>query len=157
MRDAITALEKGLRPDPSECLSPEFIREHLEKFSDGASRFAPESNLSRSGIAQVDGTSLMMTKHDVDALLQSVDGDQRMMERGLGLPQGFLEDNKIVRIDVPDPQDYNLRIPSGNEAGANSNWIPGGYLPDGLPEAVIDGRDVPPGGYTVTDVEDLEE
>jgi hypothetical protein len=32
----------------------------------------------------------------------------------------------------------NLRIPSGNEAGANEFWIPGGKLPDGNSEAVID-------------------
>lgn len=28
-------------------------------------------------------------------------------------------------------------MPSGNEAGANVNWIPGGKLPTGLNEAVI--------------------
>ncbi|WP_431802057.1 hypothetical protein [Microbacterium sp. bgisy203] len=31
-----------------------------------------------------------------------------------------------------------LRIPTGNEAGANDHWIPGGYLPTGIREAVID-------------------
>lgn len=44
--------------------------------------------------------------------------------------------------DAPDPGDpselTNLRMPSGNEAGANEHWIPGGYLPTGIPEAVID-------------------
>ncbi|WP_431233243.1 hypothetical protein ACQ856_00250 [Mycolicibacterium psychrotolerans] len=79
------------------------------------------------------------------------------MERALGLPYGFLEQNEVLRIDIPDPELYNLRIPSGNEAGANSDWIPGGYLPDGLREAVIDGGSVPPDRYTVTDIKDLEE
>lgn len=114
----------------------------------------PESNLDRYGISQVDGTSFVMTKHDADALLESANGDPRNMERALGLPEGFLDDNKIVRIDVPEPEDYNLRIPSGNEAGANRDWIPGGLLPDGLPEAVVDGRNIPPGGYSVSDIED---
>eukprot|EP01084_Bolivina_argentea_P004350 8279_1 len=31
-----------------------------------------------------------------------------------------------------------MRMPSGNEIGANKEWIPGGYLPTGKPEAVID-------------------
>jgi hypothetical protein len=80
-----------------------------------------------------------------------------MMERALGLPEGFLDDNKIVRIDVADPEEYNLRVPSGNEAGANSDWVPGGYLPDGLPEAVIDGRNVPPGDLSIIDIDDWDD
>lgn len=32
----------------------------------------------------------------------------------------------------------NLRIPSGNEAGANSHWIPGGKTDGGVPEAITD-------------------
>jgi len=53
-----------------------------------------------------------------------------------------------------DPINFNLRIPSGNEAGANEMWVPGGYLPEGMPEAVIDGRDVPSTDYIVTDLSD---
>jgi len=45
-----------------------------------------------------------------------------------------------------------LRMPSGNEAGANDQWLPGGLLPDGMPEAVIDGGEIPPDGYRVTDL-----
>jgi len=32
----------------------------------------------------------------------------------------------------------NIRIPSGNEAGANNQWVPGGYTNGGVPEAVMD-------------------
>jgi len=32
----------------------------------------------------------------------------------------------------------NLRIPSGNEAGANSHWIPGGKTDGGVLEAITD-------------------
>ena len=35
--------------------------------------------------------------------------------------------------------DLNMRMPSGNEAGANDQWLSGGYLPSGQNEAVIDG------------------
>lgn len=44
----------------------------------------------------------------------------------------------IVRIDVDDVTGLNLRLPSGNETGANSLWIPGGYTSGNVPEAVTD-------------------
>ena len=38
----------------------------------------------------------------------------------------------------PDELD-GLSIPSGNEGGTDEkHWVPGGYLPSGIPEAVID-------------------
>lgn len=44
-------------------------------------------------------------------------------------------------------------MPRGNEAGANEAWIPGGYLPEGIPEAVLNthpdaGRGDPSAGGT---------
>ncbi|MCV7017858.1 hypothetical protein [Mycolicibacterium aichiense] len=156
-RDEILAMDKGDRPDPSEYLSPEYIEEHLGQFHDGAARFMPEENFEQYGIGQRDGTSFMLTKHDADELIRSTHGDPRAMERALGFVEGYLDDHAIVRIDVPDPEAYNLRVPSGNEAGANSQWLPGGYLPEGLREAVIDGASVPPDHYTVIDIRELKE
>jgi hypothetical protein len=112
----------------------------------------PESNLTKYGIAQRDGTAFVMPKGEADAMIKATGGDLRTMETELGLPDGFLDSNKIVRIDVPDPEEFNLRIPSGNEAGANDQWIPGGRLPNGASEAVVDGGDIPPNDYNVTDV-----
>ena len=43
-----------------------------------------------------------------------------------------------MRIDVIDVADLHIRIPSGNEAGANSWWVPGGSTSGGVPEAVSD-------------------
>jgi hypothetical protein len=64
------------------------------------------------------------------------------LEQALGLPQGYFDTEGLVRVDVPDPAEYDLRIPSGNEAGTNDQWLPGGFLPTGMPEAVIDGADI---------------
>ncbi|MFZ0228008.1 MAG: hypothetical protein WAL41_13955 [Mycobacterium sp.] len=150
-RDEILAMEKGTRPDPSEYLSREYIEHHLDKFHEGATRFMPESNLNKYGIAQRDGTSFVMPKSEADALIEATQGDPRAMESALGLVEGFLDSNKIVRIDIDHPEQFNLRIPSGNEAGANEQWIPGGKLPDGASEAVIDGGSVPSPDYSVTD------
>jgi hypothetical protein len=156
-RDEILAMEKGDRPDPSEYLSREFIEEHLGHFRDGAAKFMSDYGFAQYGIGQIDGTSFVLSKHEADELMRSTQGNPRAMERSLGLPPGFLEEHNVLRIDVPDPQSYNLRVPSGNEAGANSDWIPGGYLPDGLREAVIDGAAVPPDRYTVTEITNPEE
>lgn len=37
----------------------------------------------------------------------------------------------------------DLRIPSGNEGGANSQWVPGGFTAGGVPEAVVDLTNAP--------------
>lgn len=50
----------------------------------------------------------------------------------------FAKGGGLVRIDIKDVTDLNLRIPSGNEYGANSHWIPGGYTEGGVPEAISD-------------------
>jgi filamentous hemagglutinin len=65
------------------------------------------------------------------------------MEQKLGLDAGSLTSGKTVALDIK-PQDIkNLRMPSGNELGANSQWIPGGYTSGGVPEAVMDFTGVP--------------
>ncbi|MEF9917525.1 MAG: hypothetical protein RR681_07840 [Lachnospiraceae bacterium] len=50
-----------------------------------------------------------------------------------------------VRVDVKNPS--NLRVPSGNELGANSQWLPGGNTGGGIPEATI--TSPKPGDYIV--------
>jgi len=72
------------------------------------------------------------------------------MEKALGLPENFLENNNLVRVDIPNPKELNIRIPSGNEAGANDLWIPGGKLPSGDLEAVIDSGDISATRYNTT-------
>jgi len=48
-----------------------------------------------------------------------------------------------VRVDIDNPA--NVRIPDGNELGANAQWVPGGKTSGGIPEATIDR--VPAGSY----------
>ena len=148
--DEIRAIPRGQRPEPSEYLSAVYIDKHLSQFDDGAARFMTQRNLEKYGVGQRDGTSFVMTKQEADRLIKTTNGNPTAMEEALGLPKGFLESNQLVRVDIPNPRELNLRIPSGNEAGANDLWIPGGSLPDGSLEAVIDVGDFPSGrfGYT---------
>ncbi len=148
--DDIRNQQHGQRPDPSEYLSANYIKEHLALFNDGATRFMTKKNLDKYGVGQRDGTAFVMTKKQADELLTSTNGNPRKMEKALGLPENFLEGNELVRVDIPNPKELNVRIPSGNEAGANEMWIPGGKLPDGMVEAVIDVGDVPSTRYDLT-------
>ena len=77
-----------------------------------------------------------MPSYELDILLEQANGDMNYLEAALGYDTGFFSDNIIMRVDVTSP--VSVRMPSGNEAGANSNWIPGGILPTGFTEGVID-------------------
>ena len=55
----------------------------------------------------------------------------------LGIPIEQVEKGQLVRIDFKLSREVKIEIPSGNEWGANSEWIPGGILPDGNLEAII--------------------
>ena len=57
---------------------------------------------------------------------------------------------KLVRIDIPEPKSLNVRMPRGNELGANNKWIPGGKTSGGRPEAIID--NIPDGKYVEIDL-----
>ncbi len=150
--EEILALPKGSRPNPTEYLSPTYISEHLAQFDNGATRFMTESNLGKYGIGQRDGTSFVMPRAEADQLLASTKGDPRALEQALGLPEHFLDDNALVRVDIPKPKELELRIPSGNEAGANDQWIPGGKLPTGNSEAVVDVAGISDTRYSTTPV-----
>ncbi|MGY4708097.1 WXG100-like domain-containing protein [Mycolicibacterium sp. CBM1] len=151
-RDEILSMDKGSRPDPAEYLPPAYIEEHLQRFDEGASRFTTADNLEAFGIGQRDGTTFVFPRSELDSLMESTGGDRSRLEQALGLPEGYFSTYAIVRVDIPDPCIYELRMPSGNEAGANDRWIPGGFLPEGMPEAVIDGARVPPGELIITDL-----
>lgn len=134
----ILQMPKGSRPEAVKYLEPEYVSEHLAQFDKGASRFTTKATLDKYGIAREDGTTFIMPKHEADQLIASTKGDKRALEKALGLPDNTLESNTLMRVDIPGPRDLNIRIPSGNEAGANEKWLPGGKLPDGNNEAVID-------------------
>ena len=151
--DEIRQLPKGQRPDPSEYLSTEYIESHRKLFRDGATRFMTRSNLDKYGIGQRDGTAFVLPKAKADEILSLTKHDPRALEQALGLPLDFLDSNSLVRIDLPEPLQLNVRIPSGNEAGANEFWLPGGRLPNGNPEGVLDVGNTPESKYTWHTVE----
>jgi uncharacterized Zn-binding protein involved in type VI secretion len=143
---------KGSRPDPSTYMSKRQIDTHLAEFDEGASRLMLKSNLEKYGPGREDGTSFVMTKGQADKMLQEAGGSTAKLEDALGLPRGQLDGDELVRVDFPNPRDLGVRVPSGNEAGANSQWLPGGKLPDGALEAVVETSKLRPGDMITTTV-----
>ena len=86
-----------------------------------------------------------MAKTEMDNLLNEAQGDLAVIKKELGIPDEYWNE-ELVRIDIINPNSLNPRIPSGKERGANELWLPGGILPEGYSEIVIDA--IPVGSFT---------
>ena len=128
---------KGSRPEPNTYLESGYIATHLSKFDEGALRFTSRKAFEKYGTLGPDG-GFILPKSELDRLLKETGGDLREIERKLGLGEGYLvgDDTMIVLIEKSDLS--NLRMPSGNEGGANEFWIPGGKTSGGVSEGVTD-------------------
>lgn len=133
---------KGGRPDPSDYLDADYVQQHVDRFKDGASRIYFSDSLHRWGPGN-QGTTFVFPTSELRDIIDESGGDARAVALRLGLDaDDFFDANgDVAQLEVrhfsPDELD-GLRVPSGNEGGANESWIPGGYLPTGIPEAVID-------------------
>ena len=139
----ITAMEKGTRPAPSTYLSKKYIRNHLKKFRNGVSivmglesynkYVVPSKTIGRS-----DGC-FVMPKYICDEIDKKFGGDISVYEKSLSFMEGyFSSQGGLVRLDIFEISDLNLRMASGNEEGANSYWLAGGFTMGAIPEAIVD-------------------
>lgn len=132
----------GNRPHPSTYLDEDYIAAHLDRFRDGASRIYVTSSLDDWGPGN-GGVTFVFPTSELRAILDETGGDARALAARLGMDPDYYIDRVGNAVDVQirhfDPSELGgLRLPDGNEGGANPQWIPGGYLPTGVPEAVID-------------------
>lgn len=136
----------GSRPDVSTYLTDEYIHKHLSKFNNGFTviqtnnayeKFTTNNKLVGN---PKDNTLFVMPKEYCDKIFSEANGDVAYIEKALGFSEGHFAKNggTMWRIDVDDVSKCNLTIPNGNESGANSFGIPGGYTSGGVPEAVSD-------------------
>lgn len=149
-QESIKAIPKGQRPEPSVYLDKIYIKKHLKAFKNGASFITSKDALDKYGrkmLGRPDG-QFVMSKKQMTKLLKKAKGRLDFIEKQLGIPKGLWKDKTLVRIDIPEPQKLNLRIPNGNEGGANDLWLPGGKLPTNYSEAVV--NQIPEGSYTET-------
>ncbi|MFF7291365.1 hypothetical protein ACFY9N_02395 [Microbacterium sp. NPDC008134] len=140
--NAVVDAGHGNRPHPSEYLDQSYIDQHLDRFSDGASRIYITGDIQNWGPGNRDMTFVFPTS-ELQTILDETGGDATQLALRLGMDADYYLDaagNPLpVEIRHFDPSELtNLRLPDGNEGGANAHWIPGGYLPTGVPEAVID-------------------
>jgi len=138
--DKVLKFVKGHRPNPSEYLSIRYIKAHLKKFEKGASYLVPKKVLDDYGrdiIGRLDG-QFVMSKTEMDDLLKKAKGNLSYVEDELGIPPGGWKGKELIRIDILNVKKQNIRMPTGNEAGANDLWLPGGKLPKGYSESVMD-------------------
>ncbi|MEM5549089.1 RHS repeat-associated core domain-containing protein, partial [Pseudoalteromonas fuliginea] len=143
----VRKLDNKLRANVSDYLPQSYIDAHEAKFAGGAAYFTPKwalDEFGRSVVGRPDG-QFVMTKTQMDGILTRSSGDMALIEEELGIPAGGWQKNEMVIIEVSDPNKHNVRIPTGREDGANELWLPGGKLPTGHDEAVIDA--IPEGSY----------
>jgi hypothetical protein len=141
--DRVVGAGKKNRPYPGEYLDNDYIQDHLARFDDGATRFYRAESLERYGPGNA-GTTFVFPTSEIDNIIDRAGGDPKKLGTMLGLGEDFFVDGDgnpvdIVRADFSyeDIANGNLRMPRGDEGGANAQWIPGGYLPEGIPEAVF--------------------
>ena len=84
-----------------------------------------------------DNSLFVMPKKYCDDIILKANGNISIIEKELGFPEGYFSDGGgLVRIDANTTAELQLRMPSGNETGANKLWIPGGNTSGGVPEAI---------------------
>lgn len=128
---------KGDRPDPGDYLDGDYIRDHLSQFENGATRIYRTESLENYGPGNQNTTYVFPTDQ-LDNLMSQSKTPQDLAN-SLGLPEDFFVGADVQLRDFAPHELDGLRMPSGNEGGTDVDaWIPGGYLPSGIPEAVID-------------------
>jgi predicted Fe-Mo cluster-binding NifX family protein len=139
----IISTPKSLRPDPTTYLDPSYISKHLSQFDNGGSyvltRDAYEKFINGASVLGYPDNSLFIAPKDfVDEVIKNANGDLSILEQRFGFPDGYFKDGGgLVKVDINNPNDFSLRMPSGNEAGANNFYTPGGFTSGGTPEAVV--------------------
>jgi hypothetical protein len=85
--------------------------------------------------------------------MSEANGDPVRIAQRLGIPEDQLAGDSLVLVEFHPTDAYKPLMPSGNEWGANMQWLPGGKLPHGDLEAVVNTDGMVNGvDYTVTDI-----
>ncbi|HEL1761145.1 TPA: hypothetical protein TXT63_000795 [Streptococcus suis] len=142
------------RPDVEDYLSSDYIEAHRRQFENGVAKFQkfqPSESWNNGVVGGKDGTSFWLSKEHADIIQDVAKGDNRLYETLLGFDEGDLGDGPLYRLDV-SPEvvaEKGISIPSGNEAGANEWWRPGGRTyPGDMPEGVMEGISTKDGDHT---------
>jgi hypothetical protein len=115
----------------------------VDAFSKGGTKLVSSEMLaqfpSSTTFGNPAGTFIAPTS-EIDALLsQGLNRSQIATKLGIEDP-AFLKGD-LIRVDIKSSalKDLNLRVPTGNETGANSLFVPGGKTVGGVTEGVVNG------------------
>ncbi len=122
-------------------------------FKNGASFLIPgdsyEQFVKNSSMVGRPDEQFVSPSNQIDDLLKKANGDVSIIEEALGIPKGGWQGKGgMYRIDISNPQNYNLRSASSGISGANDLFIAGGKTSGGISEGIID--QVPKGNVTIT-------
>ncbi len=125
------------RPDPSSYLSPSYIANWNSKWDDGAVRFSNIESVEEYGTIG-SKEAFVIPKSEYDNLMKKTGGDLSEVEVKLSLPKGYLTGGKVGTYHIKPQSTTNVKMPSGNERGANTQWLIGGKTANGLQEGILD-------------------
>lgn len=98
---------------------------HIESFNNGGSilmtydsyqKFYQNKDLLGH---KEDNSNYILNSDDMDKILTESKGDIRYIEKALGFTDGYLGKGPLYRVDIKEPQNHNIRMANGYEAGAN--------------------------------------
>ena len=139
------------RPPAESYLRKEAIDRHLSQFTESSCLIPGNlfTSYCKTHIGRADdhdGEQFVSPKSHIDTVLKQSERkdasgnsyDISALERSLGLkPGSWKRDAGVVKVTVRQTQELGLRMANGREAGSSKDWLPGGKLPNGNPEAVI--------------------
>lgn len=135
----ILSTPKGSRPDPTQYLDPTYITNHLQTFKDHGGGFLfTDADIANPKYTSFNPTKFVMAGSDLRSVVTKFQatGDVSILETALGYDSGYLVGKEIYMLNLDNPK---VVMPTGNEAGANSLWRPGGLTyPGGMRESVLD-------------------
>ena len=136
--EAIDAFAKKVNdekvPEPDTYLDADYIQNHLNKFDDGAVRFTTDAYPTLGN-----NEAFVIPKSEFDNLMIETGGDLALIEKKLALNDGTLTGKNAVIAWVKKKDFGEIKMPSGNEAGAiPGKWIPGGKTAGGVSEGILD-------------------
>ena len=130
-------IKNGEKPAPNTYLEKSYIENHLDKFQEnGCYKIIPDKRGEPSGTIGLGQDDLyVINGNDVNLILSKANGDPRVIEKELAMPNGYLGDNPyLIRAD----EVTDLRMSTGNEVNAwQDEWCPAGVTRAGIDEAVI--------------------
>ena len=135
----------GERPNAEMLYEKNYIENHVRNFENGGSYLVSKKvydlrikdNILNPQLGRP-GELFISTHEQINQALIESNGSLSKLEKIMGFDSGtYTENGGVVRIDIKNPVDYEIRLPSGNEYGANSHFVSGGKTDGGALEAVI--------------------